>query len=441
MPTIAEIRQQQSQPAQQRQPRVKTTIGALRRQQQPDTTPDVPGFGLSLGRISLASFLDNVLGAPEAIINTLRAETRGPSVGEAPAQLPPEMAGRAPIQQDPQTQERVDLPVPSSGDVLGAAQMAGEGVAALTTGDFGQFTPFPQAVAQQQQQQARIREERPGAALAGDVLGDVATLLTGRAPFARGRGMTQFSARQGGAVPFPLRAAPKGKQGNIGRIKAAADEIFTSDTMKTILNRAGRSAETGLEGAALGILNEGDPIELGAYAAGGQIGGSLALPMITTKGGLIGLAGAAAATGALLQFGKSAVPGGKDFILESLESGFDKVTAGIVIGSLSGMAGAGRLTRPEAIAKNLPEITDSMTAALRGSGLSVLQEFLGSDPNAQRDMEAVVSKLADNPEFFSPKERRELEPALTKSDVSFKKRLERLKKDKKFREKLAKIGG
>jgi hypothetical protein len=188
-----------------------------------------------------------------------------------------------------------------------------------------------------------------------------------------------------------------------------------NESMEWLANRAGRTTEAGIEGAVLGIMNSSDPVELASYAAGTQAAGSAALGILggLTSGGPMKAGGkmalAAASAAGLIQVFKSATPGGDDWILPTIEGGFNKVAATVGIGMLSGLVGSGRLTSPKLTAA----VADQITAAQRSGLYSVL-----SDAREDRRIETVVNRLASNPDYFGTTAARRMERAFRNPNIS-----------------------
>ena len=132
-----------------------------------------------------------------------------------------------------------------------------------------------------------------------------------------------------------------------------------------MMRGAGRAAETGAEAAILSVLNDGDPLETAAWAAGGQAVGSAMLGSIKTVGKHPILA-SAFGMAALFQMAKETAPGGRDSFIDSVESGFEKVWWGILAGATATVAGAGRLRGGE-IAKNWPRFADAVATIPRAT--------------------------------------------------------------------------
>jgi hypothetical protein len=320
---------------------------------------------------------------------------------------------------------------PTGDELMGGVQRIGEGAAALVNRDFTQFQP--DAAKQQRERIEQIVKEDPRAAFFGNISGDILTLMTGRAPLANARGRAQVLSQRLGqraaSQSGPIALAP-----NVS--SALKNVTANSRSARTLMNRAGRAAETGLEGMVLSALNgQADPMETFGFAAGTQAAGSLLLA--GTAGLLSGgpqkaalkLGISAAAIGSAVQLVKSSTPGGRDFILESAETGFNKVALGLAAGMVSGAAGMGRVTGGFPT-RALPGIADTITAMPRAATLSVMTEIL-DDPAA----EAVVMRLATNPEYFNATARRQLQRAMDVESVSMSQTIENLMQDEDFRKK------
>ncbi len=118
----------------------------------------------TMGRSGVGRFLDNIFEAPEDILNFASEQAKklptfmqgAPIVG----------SGVAGLQNAP---DNIDLPNPTANDVFAGAQMAGEGAAALRTGDFGQFSSFQDAQNQQQQMTEQSEEQNPISSAVGQM--------------------------------------------------------------------------------------------------------------------------------------------------------------------------------------------------------------------------------------------------------------------------------
>lgn len=325
------------------------------------------------------------------------------------------------------------VPGPTGPDLQGYVQRAGETAAALRTGNFSQFSPDP--AQDQRELNQMMLEQNPAAFISGNVAGDVLTLVTGRAPISRTRGLNQLNSAQQvnrlSSATSDISLAP-----NVS--EALKITFSNSPGMRTLINRSGRALETGLEGFALAALNgEADPVETMAFSAGLQAGGSL---LLSGSGGLLSggitkagtkLGVAAFGIGSLMQFANSTLRDGNNFILDSMESGYSKVLLGLAGGAVMGAAGMGRVSSGWPV-KAGPKFADMLTSMPRAATLSLLTEAL-DDPAVN----AVVRKLSTSPDYFGEIATRRLERAYLNGN--FRSEFESLMADQDFSKKFEAI--
>ncbi|MGB0855348.1 MAG: hypothetical protein ACPGSI_18770, partial [Pikeienuella sp.] len=124
-----------------------------------------------------------------------------------------------------------------------------------------------------------LAAEHPTATSIGTLLGDGATIATGRAPLAKAKAPLLIAKR---------KAAVAQAQNSLSKIPASVkselDDVISDKIIPALkstgklLGRAGAKAVgTGVEGATLALLNEGDPENMFWYGAGGQAIGSASL--------------------------------------------------------------------------------------------------------------------------------------------------------------------
>jgi hypothetical protein len=370
------------------------------------------------GRVGTSRFLDTFFEAPEDILNfaSEQAKRLPPSVQAAPG------LGQA-VTALRQAPGNVDIPNPQASDVFAVAQLAGEAAGAVRSGDFGQFSSFQQAKEQQQAQTEQAIEQNPIASALGQAAGDAATLVTGRAPLAVARRNAQ------------LRQAPKTEQLAPGA-KQLARDIFQSDKMKSLKRATGKAAETGLEGATLAILNDGDPIETAGWVAGGQLVGSLGLEVFPpTKRGAVNFAVAVGSVATLLRFGQEFSPG-ENSVWTAVDQSFNKMKYGLIAGLGGAFVGAGRIGTSQgatsfgrSLQRNAPAITDSITAIPRGMVVSMTNEIL-KDGNEEKV--TALETMAQNPERFDEAIQKRIERAIKKGNLP--QEMDKLMKNERFRE-------
>lgn len=335
------------------------------------------------------------------------------------------------------------VPGPSGEDLMGAVQRVGEVAAALRTGDFSQFQP--DAAENQRQRIAQLREENPQAAMLANISGDVLTLLTGRAPLAKTRGLQELNfakgATQSAAAAKTLKATENLQDVALApSVVSALKTVAKGKNVRWLANRVGRAGEAGLEGLVISALNgEADPYTTAGITAGTQAGSSLLLGGVgkMLSGGPLGIAGnlviASAVAGGAVQLLKSGTLGGNDYILPSMESGFNKTLLGLGLGVVASLAGQGRITGGFPV-KLLPDIADSITAIGRGSFTSMVTE-MSEDPAVN----TVLSKIAEDPEYFTPAQMRRLDRARINENISFSDTINDMMSDRDFARKFEEL--
>ena len=256
---------------------------------------------------------------------------------------------------------------------------------------------FDDELASLNQEQERVAEKFPFETRAGQVVGDALTLMTGRAPLARGIN----------AAEKTFIAKKFSESMTEPSIRKAAENVWDSKAVRSLLRGTGRAVETGVEASVLSILNGNDPVETAAFAVGGQLGGSAAIKIgegllsggPTQIGAKILLA--SVSFGALIQMGKQTIPGGAESeiveLLGSMSEGFDKVQISLILGALSTAAGAGRLR-----SSNMPEIADAIATLPRAASISMLGDYLRASSEEQQTIDATLKQLQQDPDFFGP---------------------------------------
>lgn len=445
MPTIAELIAQQRQAmASSVPPSVAANAAMVGNREQQRQAVDTSGSAMLQGMASRLA--GNVANIPDVLANMAArgvntAVSNLPDIAKdviTPYQQPAsrdvrQLQTRAPLIDVPVIGQEF-FPGPTGADLLGLVQRGGEVAGAIRTGDFNQFRP--DASAQQQARTEAMQQQSPTSFWLGQIGGDVMTLMTARAPIASARGQSQLAAisaaKAAEKAGTPLALAPS----VAAALKSAT---VNSKTTATLLNRAGRAVETGLEGFALAALNgQADPIETAAFAAGTQAAGSVLLSGMAgllsggpTKAGTK-LAISAVAIGALMQIFKAATPAGDGSpveVLSSLDAGFNKVALGLAAGVVSGAAGMGRVTNRFPVTA-LPQVADMITSMPRAATISVLTQIL-DDPAA----EAVVSKISTDPGYFDPASLRRIERAFVDENVNISTTIEELMNNREFRQK------
>jgi hypothetical protein len=101
----------------------------------------------------------------------------------------------------------------------------------------------------------------------------------------------------------------------------------------------------------------------------------------TFTGRVASAAATAFATGSLIQFFKSAIPGGEDRLMESLEAGYGKVIYGAALGAASSLIGG----RPSGTGmfQRFPDVMDALQTLPRTSIIKLAQSA-AEDPVVER---------------------------------------------------------
>lgn len=248
---------------------------------------------------------------------------------------------------------------------------------------------------------AKMRREHPVAATVGDVGGDVLSLVIGR----RSSGAKNLVQR------VETRLAGKASVGAAETLATDLGKVLKGPGMQRLARGGVRSLESGVEAAALDLLKDpnADPIETAALAAGSQLVGSgaLATAVGLVSGGKVQaglkLSLAAIGTAGILQVLKSSTPGGRDRVLESVESGYDKVALALGLGVASAAIGATRYGRGNTnLAEQSRAFLDGIATVHRGTLLSVLTDWNDGDDKQRTAIENVLTGLAEDPTGFKP---------------------------------------
>jgi len=351
----------------------------------------------------------------------------------------------APQRAGPPQIPNVTLPRSSRDDLFAAAQMAGEGAAALATGDFSQFSQNP--VQQQQQISQAGREQNPISVEAGNLFGPALMVSAARSPAAATNAIREIArqtlaARNG--FGFMRGAAAGPSSGGAVSLARTVDNAFsTSKTAQWVATRFPRLVGAGLEGATIAMIDNGDPLEVAAWAAGTQAAGSVSLTALSglSGGGNIAskglrIAGGAAGMAMFLEIAKSLTPGGeeRDFarMFESMGTTTAKVAGFFAVGAFAGIAGLGRTpSRSTSMMNMAASFSDAITALPRNAVFSVINNAVKDDR-----IEPVLNKLASDPGYFGPEAARKIERAFTSGAASLTTILDDLSQNIKFQERL-----
>lgn len=292
-------------------------------------------------------------------------------------------------------------------------------------GAVGLDTPIP---LQQAQENVAINEGAreavsPWSTGAGNVAGDIISIVSGRVPIAGTVvGLTK-SPQKLEAIREALDLAKPGAQ-------RFARRLWASAPMTSIKRALGKAGEVGLEGATLAYLHDGDPVKTALYGSGSQLAGSFALSAIKHPYYSMGSI-AASALG--WQMFKDVVPGGRDLILKSAEHATKVAAVGTVLGGIAGALGAGRYRGSSGFfgkgtqgiskvfshkyAEDLPKYAEGVNAALRTGPNSLWEQFMADEKSKDPVLPAVMDKLSTNVNAFTQAEIRRLSRAATQGKL------------------------
>jgi hypothetical protein len=356
--------------------------------------------GSPFGNEMVKGFANNALALPQATGNLLAGAATIPAAIAGKARGEPfDFANRFREQQDLQPAALLRaIPAPTVQGLAAAARS----IPSLLPGGETPREAYANNRATIAEEDERVRQEHPFATGAGEVAGDVATLITGRAPIASLVRRAEERLTRKGPEIFFGGTVPAIEPG----IRRTIDRALKAETTRRLARGAGRSVETGLEAAILETVkgDNPDPLQAAALAAGGQVAGSAFLEggRGLLSGGLLKGGGkvalAAGSIAGMWQLVKSATPGGRDRILESIEHGFDSVAFSVMLGAVASVAGAPRY-RDGKLAEELPRIVDGLASVPRGATLSLLTDFANADESEQQRFERVLNNLARDPDF------------------------------------------
>lgn len=329
----------------------------------------------------------------------------------------------------------LDLPrAPSGRETVAGAKLAGNKA-------MGLLGPVPDMNFESAlNRQDEIEAAQPAGSQMGAFVEDVGSLIALRRPFGAekkaGGLFDDFIERKmaGGA------ASLFGKKG----VAAQARDFLEHDTVKSLARATGRSMETGLEGYMLETIEGGNPSEVAALNAGMQLAssGALTLAKASTTLGIdayeksvplpMRLAISAAVAGSMVQYFKSATPGGDDYSLESTESGYNKV----LLALLGGVAAiGGKRSKEGGLLSNFPKTADAAWTIPRTAMINTAQQIQEATEAGDERAEKVITILQTSPDQFTPKQVEKMYRAMTSDDGSLPAVVAKLyRTDSKFRQ-------
>lgn len=279
------------------------------------------------------------------------------------------------------------------------------------------------------------REAAPGGAAAGDVLGDVASLVVARKPFVSASRRARIAKGEQAPAAVPRSQT---MDANWKRFLARQQEKYANWFRESGI----KITETGLEGAYLAAIQDEDPVMGMAAGAGAQAATNFVervwtdIPSFGMKPGITraGVKAGITAFGiaSLYQMFKELTPGGRDRILESEESGYKKAALTMAAGAMLHASGFGRASKQQL--DELGMLADTWHSARRGSVLSLISEIENDDSG---DVDRIWTKISQDPGYFGVTAMRRLNHAFENDDVSHKDTIETLMEaDRKFRRKV-----
>lgn len=335
---------------------------------------------------------------------------------------------------------------PRKDEILAGAQMLGEKVAQHDTGSDLPISTFKEATQNQQQISQAAAEQNPVTNAASNIGADVASLLAVRQPGSKSRAI--WDMNQAHAVRL-LDDAAKAQTTQL--LPAAKNlkqffgsELSSSPLFASLQRGATKAGEAGLDGLILGVMNSQDPYQTAAIGAGSQAGSSLLASMLTGFKGTgswgTRLALEAASIMAVLQVGRSLVPGEDASPISDFGAAFDKIVPAAVLGIFGSLAGGGRLTGTQSFQKLrevAPALIETTQSGVRGISLDLLNGMF-ADTRAQ----AVMEKLAKDPNAFGPTVGRRIERAISTGDSDLSKVLDNLESSsRQFRTQVSELVG
>ena len=372
--------------------------------QMPEKEDDEPGAGTAFLMGGANRVVDNILGLPQGLENLGNSAQGG--INDLLASLTNQNVADFLVGEQTEPEQ---YDVPEAREIF-AALDAGTGTV-TGQGDFDSL--FADALGLRQD----LAAENPTADTLGGFSGDVLSLLTGRAPRSGAGGL--FDEK----ILDTLRGASTklgAKAGSTGTVKQAK-EIIDSELFQDTMRGLGRGLETGLEGAALAIVQDGDPLETFGLAAGGQLASSGAL---TAAGGAVELPLKLFGQNRLGKFSKTLIGAtAQGVMLTTLfqvfqknpdaaeETAFDKLTTSLVIGGTLGLAG--KRSKPDGVLKNFPTLADAILTVPR-TGMIKVAQSLAEDPDAQ----LVAQTMASNPDAFTQDQLTAIQAGIEGGDLS-----------------------
>ena len=282
---------------------------------------------------------------------------------------------------------------------------------------------FNQNINERQQ----LQQEHPTQQFMGELTSDIGLTMLGRAPFLKNTSAAEKMH------PMAMKRSMGGTDIIAPQIEKGLKKIGLSEGPRKFLSElSGRTFEGGLEGAALSMVHgrgEESPYEQAVYAAGTQFGGFMGNKITQTpragiakalsgdvEGSLLKLGATAAAMTVLVMSAKMVTPGGDDYILPSIESGFDKLPFALLLGMASGLTGAGRIGNSKAPMTEMnmsPAFMDAVSTIPRAATIKLMRDFSGEDGE---EIETALGKTLSSFDLLTPKQAEKMNKGFSAGD-------------------------
>lgn len=289
----------------------------------------------------------------------------------------------------------------------------------------------------------QVQEQAPFGTFAGDVLADASTIATGRIPLLKGRpgGLFDESIKKGMDKLSSLLGKKAGDK-TTGAAKFS-QQIVDADLIRDISKGIGRAGETGLEGMALSVLQDGNPQDAFALSAGAQMGASLVntgidemfefipeatggtiKPPKTFKGKVGAVAAYAGLMGGIMSLVQNMTPLENDQFMAD-ESGYDKAVGLLFLGATLGLTG--RRSKVDGAFSAFPQFADFAASVPRTAVTSFISDVSKDETGLS---EKAFKALQSAPDAFSESQLDQLLQGFETGNFSA--RVQDLSADQKF---------
>lgn len=316
-----------------------------------------------LGGISNLS--EAALNAPGRAINPVLSAAFAPAMPATP--------GTPAARRQPSPPQIPRVTLPEGGEL---AAMAESPMQAAISGFSGGSWSLGDAYDARMEDRRITEADRPGMSFLGRTAADTSMLVGARYPLRGGQAGGAFDM----AIARGADAARRFVNPSMAATGGGAAAGKAVGGLGVLARGAGRAVESGLEGAMIAALQDGDPATLAAVGAGSQVAGSMAN---TIRGLLIGepgkatslpkfatgVAAGAIALGALYKM----IPGADGNALQWIDDNLDKILLGTAAGIAIGLAGRRGSPNPGTMGGYFPTIADALSTMPRAAILETAQ--------------------------------------------------------------------